>query len=30
MLSDIEIAESCKMKDIRDIAKKLSLGVDKL
>lgn len=30
MLSDIEIAESCKMKDIRDIAKKLSLGEDKL
>ena len=30
MLSDIEIAESCKMKDIRDIAKKLSLGEDRL
>lgn len=30
MLSDIEIAESCKMKDIREIAKKLSLGEDKL
>jgi formate--tetrahydrofolate ligase len=30
MLSDIEIAESCKLKDIREIAKKLSLDEDKL
>lgn len=30
MLSDIEIAESCKMKDIREIAKKLGLKEDDL
>ncbi len=30
MLSDIEIAESCKMKDIREIAAKLNLGEDDL
>ncbi|MGN0814676.1 MAG: formate--tetrahydrofolate ligase [Candidatus Coproplasma sp.] len=30
MLSDIEIAESCKMQDIREIAKKLSLSEDDL
>lgn len=30
MLSDIEIAENCKLKDIREIAKKLSLGEDSL
>lgn len=30
MLSDIEIAESCKLRDIREIAKKLSLDEDKL
>lgn len=28
MLTDIEIAESCKMRDIREIAKKLSLNED--
>lgn len=30
MLSDIEIAENCKMKDIREIAKKLSIDEDNL
>ena len=30
MLSDIEIAESCQIRDIRIIAKKLNLGEDKL
>ena len=30
MLSDIEIAESCKLKDIRKIAEKLGLGEDSL
>lgn len=30
MLSDIEIAESCKMRDIREIAKKLALNEDSL
>ena len=30
MLSDIEIAENCKLKDIREIAKKLSLDEDSL
>lgn len=30
MLSDIQIAESCKMKDIREIAAKLGLDEDKL
>ncbi len=30
MLSDIEIAESCKMRDIREIAKKLGLEEDNL
>ena len=30
MLSDIEIAESCKLKDIREIAKKLNLSEDNL
>lgn len=30
MLSDIEIAESCKLQDIREIAEKLSLDEDKL
>ncbi len=30
MLSDIEIAESCKLQDIREIAQKLSLDGDKL
>ena len=30
MLSDIEIAESCKMQDIREIAKKLKIDEDKL
>ncbi len=30
MLSDIEIADSCKMKDIREIAAKLGLGEDDL
>lgn len=30
MLTDIEIAESCEMKDIREIAKKLSLSEDEL
>ncbi len=30
MLSDIEIAENCTLKDIREIAKKLSLGEDSL
>ena len=30
MLSDIEIAESCKMRDIREIAKKLGLDEDNL
>ena len=30
MLSDIEIAESCKMQDIREIAKKLNLSEDNL
>lgn len=30
MLSDIEIAESCKLKDIREIAAKLGLGEDEL
>ena len=30
MLSDIEIAENCKMKDIREIAKKLNLSEDNL
>ncbi|MGN0818235.1 MAG: formate--tetrahydrofolate ligase [Candidatus Coproplasma sp.] len=30
MLSDIEIAENCKMQDIREIAKKLSLSEDDL
>ena len=30
MLSDIEIAENCILKDIREIAKKLSLGEDSL
>ncbi len=30
MLSDIEIAENCKLKDIREIAAKLSLPEDKL
>ena len=30
MLTDIEIAENCKMKDIREIAKKLSLDEDRI
>lgn len=30
MLSDIQIAESCKLKDIREIASKLGLGEDEL
>ena len=30
MLTDIEIAESCKLKDIREIAKKLNLSEDNL
>ncbi len=30
MLSDIEIAESCKMKDIREIAEKLGLDENNL
>ena len=30
MLSDIEIAESCKLKDIREIAEKLCLTEDNL
>lgn len=30
MLSDIEIAENCKMRDIREIAKKLALNEDSL
>ncbi|MCD8205952.1 MAG: formate--tetrahydrofolate ligase [Clostridia bacterium] len=30
MLSDIEIAEKCEMKDIRDVAKKIGLSEDKL
>ena len=30
MLSDIEIAESCKLKDIREIGKRLNLGEDNL
>ena len=30
MLTDIEIAESCKLKDIREIAKKLGLDEDAL
>lgn len=30
MLSDIEIAESCRMKDVREIAAKLSLGEEDL
>ena len=30
MLSDIEIAESCKLQDIRKIAEKLNLNEDKL
>ena len=30
MLSDIEIAESCKLKDIRSIAEKLAIGEDEL
>ena len=30
MLSDIEIAENCKMRDIREIAEKLGLCEDEL
>ena len=30
MLSDIEIAESCKLKDVRDVAAKLDLSEDDL
>ena len=30
MLTDIEIAEGCKLRDIREIAKKLNIGEDNL